>query len=855
MYERKDRNTESASLLGLGYLWLMANERGEPEDYIFLDINTEFELLLGLRCEDVLGKRASCVFDGGVPKGLDRFAYYASVIRSGRAQEAVQWVEPPGRYYRITVIPVRDDIFALTMREAATPELPFSREREEEETVLASLQTIFNRTHDSILLVEHRDGMFRFVRNNQLHQRLTGFSDVAGTTPVMLLGEEVGKMLVGHYEQCVRTGRTVAYEQWYDFASGARVWHTEVTPLFGKDGIRYLLCSSKDITELKKAQEENEIISRRLQSMFDRHTAVMLMIEPFTGKIVDANPSASTFYGYTKEELKALYIWNLNIMASEEVERCRMMAYAQQKQLFQFQHRLKNGQVRTVDVYTCPISDGEMTLLYSIIFDVTDRERYRNELFQEKEALRVTLRSIGDGVVTTDETGRITSLNLAAQEITGWMASEAKGKRFSEVFTLRNEETGRPVENPIQKVLETGRTIGLANHTELIHRNSRALPIADSAAPIRAESGEIIGVVMVFRDVSSEKEHGRQIRYLSDHDHLTGLSNRRYIEEAMPAFDVSENLPIAVVMGDVNGLKITNDVFGHEMGDRLLQHMAVSIKRHCRAEDMIARWGGDEVVIFMPCTDLERAEEIVRHIKEEHLCAEMHGLRMSISFGCAVKERPEESIESVLRKAEEYMYHQKLLDSKSYRNAVINTLLATLYEKSYETEEHSERLEHYCRMIGARLRLSAEEMNQLSLLAVLHDIGKVSIDPDILLKPGRLTPDEWEEMQRHAEIGYRIAQATPDLAMVAELILSHHERWDGRGYPRGLEGEEIPLSCRILAVVDAFDAMTNDRIYRKAVGYEAAIAEIVGNAGTQFDPAIAAVFAEILMDEAAVAQQ
>lgn len=842
MYERKDRKTESTSLLGLGYLRLIANEWGEPADYMFLDINAELELLLGLRCDDVLGKRASCVFHGGVPKGLDRFSYYASVIRSGRAQEAVQWVEPPGRYYSVTVIPVRDDVFALTMRE-------------EEEAVLASLQTIFNRTHDAILLVEHRDGVFRFVRNNQLHQRLTGFSDVAGMTPVMLLGEEVGQMLVGHYEQCVRTGRTVAYEQWYDFAAGARVWHTEVTPLFGKDGIRYLVCSSKDITELKRAQEENEVISRRLQSMFDRHTAVMLMIEPFTGKIVDANPAACAFYGYTKEELKGLYIWNLNIMPNEDVERCRMMAYAQQEQLFQFQHRLKSGEIRTVDVYTCPIADGETTLLYSIIFDVTDRERYKNELFQEKEALRVTLRSIGDGVVTTDEMGRVTSLNPAAQEISGWMAGEARGRLFSEVFSLRSEETGRPVENPIQKVLETGRTVGLANHTELIHRNGRALPIADSAAPIRAENGEIIGVVMVFRDVSSEKEQGRQIRYLSDYDHLTGLSNRRYIEEAMPAFDIAENLPIAVVMGDVNGLKITNDVFGHGMGDQLLRHMAASIKRHCRAEDMIARWGGDEVVIFMPRTDLARAEEIVRHIKDEHLCTEVHGLRMSVSFGCAVKERADESIESALRKAEESMYHQKLLDSKSYRNAVINTLLATLYEKSYETEEHSERLDHYCRMIGGRLRLSAEEMNQLSLLAVLHDIGKVSIDPDILLKPGKLTPQEWEEMQRHAEIGYRIAQATPDLAMVAELILSHHERWDGRGYPRGLKGEEIPLSCRILAVVDAFDAMTNDRVYRKSIGHKAAIAEIIGNAGTQFDPAIAAVFAELLTAEAGSVQQ
>ncbi len=193
--------------------------------------------------------------------------------------------------------------------------------------------------------------------------------------------------------------------------------------------------------------------------------------------------------------------------------------------------------------------------------------------------------------------------------------------------------------------------------------------------------------------------------------------------------------------------------------------------------------------------------------------------------------------------------YQGFLDSKSYRDAITNTLLSMLYKKSSETEEHSKRMENYCYSIGKKLQLSSKEMNELSLLALLHDIGKVCINPNILQKPGSLTSVEWEEMKLHTELGCRIVQAIPGLAKVADLILSHHERWDGNGYPRGLKGEEIPLQCRILAVADAFDAMTNDRVYRKALNREEAILEIERNAGTQFDPEITSLFIKIIMDE------
>ncbi len=836
-----DRNMLDMLPFGIGYVRLLADSSNEKTDYIFFDINSAFEALTGLSREEVFEAPACDILRDTIKNDFNWCLYFVNVSNSEETLE-VKCTGNSGRHLKISAAPSGREIIAIIIQEIPD-ELPAIRHNE---TTVLSNNSVFHCTHDAISLVGYQDGEFRYISNNTVHQQLTGLGDISGLSPVELLGEEVGKTLERYYEQCMKVGLPVTYEQPFEFGQAKQTWQTKVTPIFHDEEILYLLCSSRDITELKTIQGESLVLSQRLHAMFHQHTAIMLMMEPVSGKIVDANPAACDFYGYSMEELLNLSIQDINILPAADVERLRLDAYQERKYYFLFPHRLKSGEIRLVDVYSCPISDGDRELLYSIIYDVTDREILKNELFQEKEVLRTTLQSIGDGVVTTDSSGKITSLNTVAQEITGWKLDEATGKPFSDVFLLQNEDTGESIENPIQKVLETGRIVGLANHTVLINRQGSAIPIADSAAPIKGEDGKILGVVMVFRDVSSEKAQHNKIRYLSYHDALTGLYNRRYIEEMLNREDFSSLLPLSVIMGDVNGLKITNDVFGHRAGDTLLQHVAGLLKQHCHASDLIARWGGDEFIVLMPQTSLGQAEQIIETIKNNPVALYESGLQLSLSLGCAVKDHPEDSIHAVMREAEENMYHQKLLDGKSYRNAIINTLLATLYEKSMETEEHSKRIDANCHSIGQTLHLSTKEMDELSLLAILHDIGKVGVNPDILKKPSSLTVSEWEEMKRHPEIGYRIVQATPELANVADFILSHHERWDGTGYPRGLKEDEIPLVCRILAVADAYDAMTNDRVYRHAKNNEEAVAELLNGAGAQFDPNIVQLFVQIL---------
>lgn len=363
-------------------------------------------------------------------------------------------------------------------------------------------------------------------------------------------------------------------------------------------------------------------------------------------------------------------------------------------------------------------------------------------------------------------------------------------------------------------------------------------------SPIYSKDESIIGLTCFVIDVTDRMQVEEEIRFLSYHDDLTGLYNRRFYEEEIKRLDTPRNLPISIIMGDVNGLKLVNDAFGHQKGDELLIKAAAAIKSSCRADDIVARWGGDEFVVLLPKTGTQEVEEIIKRIKEHYANEYINALKVSISFGWDTKKDPEQDILKVLNSAEDYMYKHKIIENEAIRGNSIKAIINTLHEKNPREEQHSKRVSEICQAIGTALGLSEIEVSKLRTIGLIHDIGKIAIEEGILNKPGALTEQEWNEIKRHPEIGYRILSSSYEMMELAEGILAHHERWDGLGYPKGLKGEEIPKVSRIIALADSYDAMISERPYRKALSEEEVLVEIESNAGKQFDPELVRIFIE-----------
>lgn len=350
-------------------------------------------------------------------------------------------------------------------------------------------------------------------------------------------------------------------------------------------------------------------------------------------------------------------------------------------------------------------------------------------------------------------------------------------------------------------------------------------------------------------NITKRKVNEEEIRFLSYSDPLTRLKNRDYMKMQFEVLGEQKDTHYFIIMCDINGLKLTNDAFGHQEGDQMLIAVSNVLRRMCRPTDIISRWPGDEFVIVLKDINQAGICQLIRDITNEIEKIRDFHLNISVAMGYAESNEELKSPEEVLNLAENRMYRNKLMESTSSRNATIRSLARTLHEKSTETEAHTMRISLLSKALGSRLELRKDQLDELELLSLLHDIGKIGIPEYILDKPAKLTNEEWEIIKTHPEIGYRIAKSTPALEHIAEYILAHHEKFDGTGYPDGLKAQEIPFLGRIINVVDSFDVMTHSRSYKKASDLSYAISELKACSGTQFDPEIVSTFLKMIEEE------
>jgi diguanylate cyclase (GGDEF)-like protein/PAS domain S-box-containing protein len=495
---------------------------------------------------------------------------------------------------------------------------------------------------------------------------------------------------------------------------------------------------------------------------------------------------------------------------------------------------------------------GNFKQTHCILQDITNQRKAEKALIESEEKYRRITESVSDVVWTADLNLNTTYVSPSVVKLLGESAEAHIARSLDEKFvpySLKEVQLilSQELEKEKDPTIDKNRTrIVEAEH---YRADGSVIWISMHISFLRNENGEIIGFQGVSRDITQRKKVERELLYLSNHDHLTGLYNRRFFEEKLAKVDTEQNLPLSIIMCDVNGLKLVNDSFGHDSGDELLKNAAITIKNACRDEDVLARIGGDEFVIILPKTTAIETVHIANHIKELASKQKVSSIELSISYGYDTKTNMKQPIIEIIANAENHMYRHKLYERSSIRSKTIDLIMNALFEKSNREAMHSNRVSSICLSIATYMNFDKDAVHQMRIAGLIHDIGKIGVDEKILNKPGSLTIDERRNIERHPEIGWRLLSSTNDFSELAQFVLNHHEKWDGGGYPNGIKGESIPIEARIIAVADAYDAMTSKRSYKSGLDKKSAIDELMRCAGTQFDPKIVDVFVKHVLSD------
>jgi diguanylate cyclase (GGDEF)-like protein/PAS domain S-box-containing protein len=515
---------------------------------------------------------------------------------------------------------------------------------------------------------------------------------------------------------------------------------------------------------------------------------------------------------------------------------------------------IRNDEIGQISESFNKVADGMQFLVNNLENTVKERTNELKKAVstsdENKNQLQLILDSAAEAIYGVDVHGNCTFCNISCIKMLGYNnQSELLGKNMHWQIhhTTRDGDPLPAEECKIFKAIKQGQ--GAHDDDEVFWRADGSNFDVEYFSYPQVNSGDIIGAVITFIDVSERKQKEAEIQYLNCYDTLTGLHNRRCFEENRAKIDTPDNLPLSVIFADINGLKMTNDIFGHSAGDELIKKSSEILQQVCRQNDIVARVGGDEFIMLLANTTGENAEMILSRIQSEFATARVQAIKCSISLGLDTKHSPNQSLDEIMANAENAMYKDKTMNRKSINKDIIDTIIETLHTRNHREKQHSINVSELSSDVGTALHFTEAEISKLKRAGYLHDIGKIVLDEEILTK-NTLSNEEYEKMQQHSAVGYRILSLFDDTLDLAEYVYGHHERWDGNGYPRGVKGEQIPLLSRIITVAETYERVLNRGELPLKNRQLAALDAIKNGAGTQFDPQIAELFVRMISNKA-----
>ena len=607
-----------------------------------------------------------------------------------------------------------------------------------------------------------------------------------------------------------------------------------------EDDREYMLAMI-DITSKKMIEIELNIKNQAIDS-----SVTAIVLTTLEGNLTYANPAFLKLWGFSSDKNlkgRSIYqLWNKIDSIEDIFDTSISEGSWHQEIIAKTRAAMKKNMYLTSNV----VFDEEnvpTSLMFSVL-DMSELRKIESELKVSEENYAYLSEFTSNVIAILNITkNRFTYLSPSIMRLRGVSVEEALVESLEDILEHESYlRVKKELDNKMVEFIQSpDRTLNFTLEAQTVCKDKSVVWVEASGKLRYNKDGEIEAMFIVH-NIDERKNTEKELQYISYHDRLTGLYNRRFYEEQLLQIDTTKNYPIAMIMVDVNGLKLVNDAFGHLVGDNILTRVSDILKENCGANGFAARIGGDEFILLLTKTDELKVKEIIKNIYAK-IAADNNGFCvLSASAGYALKTTSLDNIFNVFKRAEDDLYTHKMSESLSMRSKTISLIMSSLREKSKREKLHSDRVGEICAAIAAAMNLSTDEVNQSKLSGLMHDIGKIGINDNILNKVGKLNQDELVEMKRHSEIGFRILSSVNEFATIAVSVLEHHERWDGTGYPKKLKGKEISLMARIIAVADSYEAMTAERTYHETVKKNELICEFERNSGTMYDPEIVRVF-------------
>ncbi len=601
-----------------------------------------------------------------------------------------------------------------------------------------------------------------------------------------------------------------------------------------------------------------------LESIFNNTNSWAGVLD-LEGRVLDANNVAMKFINIKIDDIYGKYLWetpwwkdpneNEEIKKEREPERQRVISAVKRAAKgecvsFEIVHVRRTGEYTCFEFTIEPLRNekGEIIYLLPRGTDISEKKKLGEILDKSKHAFKTIFEKVGDANLLIKD-GTIVDCNEAAVALFKVKSKdELLGKLLLEFAPHKQADGGlsKIAEKSIFERVEQADSI----RYEWLNKDANGCLFFTENTIAKIELNEESFIYITKRDISERKAYEKELKNIGFYDKLTGLYNRYYYEEELNRIEIGKRKYVGVAVFDINGLKLTNDTLGHSAGDELIIAAGECIKATSRGICFMARIGGDEFVLLTYSRSRKNLDTVIEEIYENinWFNESSKTIILSVSVGTAICSN-QSKIRLSIKEADEKMYRVKRETKSEIRNLLCKSWVNSLILRGILSEVRVKRLAFTVLWFSGKLGFTEDECKIMETFSRFHDVGLVAVPDKIILKEETLTEDEFAELKKHPEIGYRLAIESDDMRNFADWILKHHERWDGKGYPYGLVGENIPLSCRILSLADAYEAMISDCSFRCAITWQKALQDIKKWAGFQFDPILSEKFIKFVKDE------